>query len=179
MKFTFYKGKHRASPIYWLRWFPLLFFRKTIIREVRFTQDSKYDLPDTQDQDQADTNKIVGFCSLTGMHKNSVRAGVYYDKELGVFVFNWYVYKDGERSIGELTVASTGITVYLQITLLKGVVNFKIWEPFSRNNLCDINVERGKITFLSLLAGPYFGGNFPAPHNVVWFIGKVSKKFRR
>lgn len=182
MKFTFYKGEHRGSPKYWLHWFPLLFFRKRIIREIVLTQDSKYDLPDENDSDQEDTNKLFGVASISGIHKDSIRVGYFYAKDLGVFILKWYIYNNGVRSDGKLTVVAPGEVVYAQITLRRhGVVNFKVWRAFAGlgQESCSIDQKRGKISFISMLLGPYFGGNFPAPHNVIVYLKKVSRKYLR
>lgn len=178
MTFTFYKGEHRARPIYWLRWFPFLFFRNVIIRGITFTQESKYDLDDVDDHDQADINKGFGIASLSGVHKNSIRIGWNYNLELGVFVLYWYRYLNGVRTHDKLTVASTGRELYCQIAKKPGNFNIRVWDPFnSEYDICNIDIERGKISGVSLLLGPYFGGDKTPVSRVVIQLRKIRKRF--
>ncbi|MGQ0739567.1 MAG: hypothetical protein ACT4OJ_10940, partial [Bacteroidota bacterium] len=103
MNFTFKKGKHRARPLYWLRWWPLLIGPRDIRRRVMFLFGSRYDL---EGQDQDDHNKLYGV-AFGGVHRHSARFGWRYNNDTGKFILSAYCYIRGQRTMEDLCECDT------------------------------------------------------------------------
>lgn len=161
MTFTIHKGKHRAKPLYWLRWFALLINPKRIARRVTFLFDSTYSL---EGEDQQDTNKLFG-AAFGKVHRNSVRFGWRYNPDSRKFILSAYCYINGERIIEELCdcVANHYYDCEIWITELDYL--FKVTNEKGQI-LSMTAISKGHRRKIGWLLGVYFGGNNPAPKRI-------------
>lgn len=168
MTFTINKGKHRASPLYWLRWFPFLFAPKKIIRTVRFDFNCKYNL---NDDDQFDVNKLFGV-SFGWVHKESARFGWRFDPKSNLFHLYAYYYIKGipEFKLIASCVATKKYTCILAIE--NSYYCFYVLNEKDQQVAVEPihNFHSRKFAFL---LGPFFGGNNPAPHKMTLEINKI------
>lgn len=172
MIFKFHRGSHRATPLYWLRWFPLLINPKKIIRKVYFGFDSKYDLGS---QDQVDHNKLFGVGYLVP-HTDSARFGWRYDPLINRFIVSMYCYVNRERKMEDLceAVANHWYTLEIKISNSWAVpphYNFRVLNE-TGVVVGESWFEKGHNKKIGMLLGPYFGGNKPAPAEIRLTIKK-------
>ncbi len=160
MILRFKKGTHRARPLYWLRWFPILFNPKQISRKVVFTHQSKYWLPGI---DQQDHNKLFG---VGFMHpkKDSARFGWRFDTDTRSFVLSAFIHSKGQMEFTDLgsVNANTPVTCRLSITS-----NTYIFEVLKNGRALTSRIfPKSHNRKWAFLLGPYFGGNRPAPDDL-------------
>lgn len=168
MTFTFKPGKHRARPLYWLRWWPLLINPKKIRRKVIFWFDGSYTLPDG---DQEDHNKLFGL-SFGRIHRNSARFGWRYDPARQRFILSAYCYVNGERIMEDLCdcVANHGYTCSLYLDGPEYL--FTVWND--RDTMVGAtSIMKGHTRRWARLLGPFFGGNRPAPKKITIQLSKL------
>lgn len=165
MTFAFHKGKHRAKPLYWLRWWPLLIRPRKIGRQVMFFFDSKYDLPDG---DQEDHNKLFGV-AFGGVHKHSARFGWRYSPDKKKFILSAYVYTNGNRIMEDLCVCVANHWYQCDIHLDGPEYLFTVWNDKGSmlgSLIGGTHITKTGSRMFSFLLGPYFGGNRPAPQKL-------------
>lgn len=169
MRFIIHKNHHRAKPLYWLRWFPLLISPTIISRRVFFDFNAKYELPGG---DQDDHNKLFGV-AFGGVHKYSARFGWRWSYDKNKFILSAYVYDKGVRQMFDLAECSPGIpydcsleitgTSYIfTVKRITGNGTNQYWFSYSHNRK------------MCLLLGLFFGGNQPAPHTMQVEIKKIK-----
>ena len=170
MTFTFHKGKHRAQPLYWLRWFPLLIAPDQISRRVKFSISSKYDL---QGDDQADHNKLFGL-TYGKVHRNSARFGWRYDLRKNKFILSAYCYLNGERVMEDLCEAVGNHWYDCHIITIGNAYIFRVMNE-NGDILCTEHINKGHNKDIAWLLGPYFGGNQPAPVEMNIQLKKIRR----
>lgn len=168
MTFTHPKGKHRAGPIYWLRWWPLLIGRRSISRKVRFYFTAKYDHPGIYDDE--DVNKLFGI-SFLRPHRNSARYGWRYDPMLEKVILSAYCYINGERHIIDLCRAYFNKNYECEIIITDSHYLFRV--TYDYEIVAEQMISKGHNKKLGWLLGPYFGGNNPAPHTFTFQLSKI------
>jgi len=168
MIFTHHKGKHRAKPLYWLRWWPLLWNPVTIARRVTFDFTARYDHPGTYDDE--DVNKLFGV-SFLRPHRNSARFGWRYDAAAKKIILYAYSYVNGKRHIVDLCTVVANHFYDCSILIGKDIYVFKVHNE-SGELIAYEHLKKPHRKKLALLLGPYFGGNIPAPHDVIIKIRK-------
>lgn len=168
MNVRFKKGRHRARPLYWLRWWPILFNPAVISRRVIFTHSSKYELPGG---DQEDHNKLFGVGFLRP-HNRSARFCWRWDQARQVFILSAYLYINGARYFEDLCdcVANHYYDCHLRITETE--YQFTVRKE-SGDYLARMAFSKGHGRKLGLLLGPYFGGNRPAPKDLTIQLKKI------
>lgn len=166
MTFAFHKGKHRAKPLYWLRWWPLLIRPRKIGRQVMFFFDSKYDLPDG---DQEDHNKLFGV-AFGGVHKHSARFGWRYSPDKKKFILSAYVYTNGNRIMEDLCVCVANhwyqCDLVIVDTSMGKYYQFLVYDERGQSLADGYGIKKRGQSFFGFLLGPYFGGNRPAPNRI-------------
>lgn len=174
-KVTIKKGCHRPFrfPVFY-RGFGSLFNDACIEYNIKFDEDCRYTL--TPHSDQADWNKLFGFCyGLLGIHKNSVRYGYSYDDVSGLiqicaivystnsqgkvsvrrqFLFNVRIGEEHKYSINSKW---TGSNVEVEL-MFDDYIVFKT-HLFLETYTCDMPLMR-------FGCGLYFGGNQRAPQKI-------------
>lgn len=166
MKFTIPKGKHRAKPLYWLRWFPLLIGRKSITRKVQFDFSAKYDIG----ADQADVNKLFGV-SFGRVHRNSARFGWTYDKEINRFVLFAYIYNNGVREFHSLCSVVANHYYECKIDWQDDRYYFVV-KNYPGEVITRGEFEKAHNKTWGFLLGLFFGGNRVATHNITVHLKK-------
>lgn len=169
MNFTIHKGKHRASPLYWLCWWPLLVNPEQVSRKLCFTFSSKYDLGN---DDQQDHNKLFGI-AYGNIHRNSARFGWRYDNKKNVFILSAYCYINGERVMTDLCTVVANHWYDCHIICVGSIYTFKVINQ-SGDLLCTELISKGHNKKLGWLLGPYFGGNRTAPHDIIIELKKMK-----
>lgn len=167
MILKFKKGKHRARPLYWLRWWPLLIAPKKIERSVVFSFDSVYELPGG---DQEDVNKLFGV-AFGGVHKESARFGWQYSAETKSFILSSYVYVNGERIVNGLCHCEMNNLYKCSIVILKD--RYKFYVSFKGNIIGSDTIFKFIDRKFGWLLGSYFGGNQSAPANLSLRLSKI------
>lgn len=159
MIFTFKQGKHRARPLYWLVWWPLLYNITELKRRVRFSFSAKYELGNG---DQDDVNKLFGL-SFGRVHRNSARFGWMYSPYNEKFILYAYCYLNGERIFSNICecVAHREYDCSLIVTYDEYI--FMVMQCDNGHILATEHISKGHRKKWSWLLGPYFGGNRPAP----------------
>jgi len=168
MTFHFKKGKHRASPLYWLRWWPVLLWPAVIQRKVQFDFSTKYDFGDA---DQADVNKLFGIQS--GLNKkNRIRFGWRYDPGINKFILFSYINNSNGFSFEKICecVANHSYLCVLENGLK--AFYFTVYNE-KLEKIGQAQADKKRKVSIAFLLGPFFGGNRPAPHDMTL---KLSKK---
>lgn len=159
MTFTFHKGKHRAKPLYWLRWWPILWGSAPVVRKIRFSFDSRYNLGDV---DQLDINKLFGVAH-GWIHRHSARFGGHYDLAKKQWVLHMYVHRGDELVKTQLCTVPNNHWYTCEIIPRKGEYMFRVVNE-NKDVIALEFCSRKKGWWLALLLGPYFGGNEKAPN---------------
>lgn len=164
MIFRIPRGKHRARPLRFGFWWN----KKSITRDVIFTESCRYDL---RNDDQFDINKLYGIGYLPGgHHKDSARFGWRYWTDRGEIELSAYCYINGQRVIKHICFCGIGKTYRLQLRLLHSAYFF-ICLSDEFNETVDVPyTHRKKIGYR---LGAYFGGNQKAPHEIKIELKKV------
>lgn len=169
MIFTHHKGKHRARPLYWWCWWPLLFNPVTIARRVTFDFTARYDHPGTYDDE--DVNKLFGVAFLRP-HRNSARFGWRYDPAAKKIILYAYCYANGKREIGDLCTVVANHFYDCVIKIHRAGYDFIVYNE-NGEEIAFEYYERANANKLGWLLGPYFGGNRPAPHEITIKMRKL------
>jgi hypothetical protein len=158
MTFHVNKGRHRFLPLYWLRWWPLIWNASWIKRRVMFTFESKYVFEGEAAADQPDHNKLFGAVFGWRIHRCSARFGWRYDPPSNNFILSAYCYLNGARVMEDLCscVVNHWYECHLFITS-----NTYIFRVVNENGelITTQHISKGHNNKLSLLLGPFFGGN--------------------
>jgi hypothetical protein len=166
--FRIKKGRHRARPLYWLRWWPLLWNPYQVARRVTFSFSCKYTL---EGDDQYDTNKLFGI-AYGGVHRESARFGWRYDPDRYKFVLSAYCYVKGQRTITDLCEVVANHAYDCWIIPAGGRYIFEVCRTDGLQlALKDFPYShKRKIAFL---LGLFFGGNQPSPHDMTIQLKKI------
>jgi hypothetical protein len=133
--------------------------------EVKFDASCAYDIDDVE---QADINKLFGFCPIyTPHHIKSARFGWrYYNDSLEIHA---YIYDKGKRFSEKITVVE--FDQYNDYTLKETRSEYLFYvndiEYVYKKN------QKGKAS-LNLQLYPYFGGNTRAPHTMYLYFKKLK-----
>jgi len=157
--FTFKKGKHRATPLYWLVWWPLFYNISVIKRRVIFSFSAKYEL---DNGDQEDVNKLFGL-SFGRVHRNSVRFGWNYSPAVKKFFLYSYCYINGKRLFSKLCECVANRQYECSIVVSPKEYIFMVIQKDNNHVLGIEHISKGHRKKISWLLGPYFGGNKSAP----------------
>jgi len=163
MTFTFHKGKHRARPLYWLHWWPLLFNPVEVARRVCFSFSTKYDLGS---DDQQDHNKLFGISFTRDPHRNSARFGWRYDPVKNKFILSAYCYLNGERHMVDLCDLVVNRQYDCTLVITNSDYQFNVRQVDNGATLNNTAISKGHNKKNGYLLGPYFGGNHVAPNNM-------------
>lgn len=158
MIFTIKKSKHYSDRLL-TRVLNLFTFSGHIERSVTFDNSCKYQL---NQEDQGDVNKLFGYSIGINHHRNSSRFGWnWLDESLQLYA---YLYREGERAILPLAELKVDRKYYLSIEAQETSDCFIVRDEDSVISVA--NVER-RIKFRGgFQLWPYFGGNWPAPHDI-------------
>ncbi len=128
----------------------------SIAYEVEFTPSCRYDIGD----DQGDINKLFGLGYLPAHRDNSVRFGWWYDNEKDSIGIMAYWYDRGQRN-----------AEHLRYVALSEVHHYAIHAQgdehiltIDRYHVRTVVTNRSNICYA---LHPYFGGNRPAPHDII------------
>lgn len=152
MIFTIHKGSHKSKP----KRIGFFFGRHTFRWKVLFTESCKYDLVDN---DQLDTNKLVGIGYLPGHHKHSARFGWRYAEDHGKVELLAYCYIKGVRVIKSISSCDIGKEYRIQLQITN-------WSYLFECNGDEVKIDHNHKKKFQYRLGIYFGGNEPAPHEI-------------
>jgi hypothetical protein len=159
-------GKHRARP-----WCPWLWWGKTSFTWiVSFDESCRYDL---QNDDQFDTNKLVGIGYLWHHHKNSARFGWRYWTERREIALSAYCYVNGRRVIEHVAFCEIGKEYIVKLKVLAMSYYFEVTEPGAGKPAGSTFVDHYHEKKLAYRLAPFFGGTSSAPHNIAIKIENV------
>ena len=159
MIFRFKKYKHRARPLYWLRWWILRWNPRQISYDLRFQFDSKYFF--SEDYDQKSQNKLLGFGYLNPL-KHSARFSYNYEKELQRFRVSAFIQTPGRFEWSTLLDALPGVWYKCKILISYNKYTFEMYD-FTGQLITSRLFPKAHNRKLAILLGPYFGGRKPAP----------------
>lgn len=132
-----------------------LTFKGYLIGSFKFNGDVSYNLGD---EDQKDTNKLVGLSDdIFSHHNDSVRIGWRWDLEKSKVQMMAIFYVEGKRTIKPLTHIDPNRTYNYQIKIEKGYYEVEV-----NNRKARLKRESG-YNFLRVILPPYFGGQKKAP----------------
>lgn len=166
MIFRIPRGKHRARPLRFGFWFN----RKSFSWTVKFTESCRYDLGN---DDQFDTNKLIGIGYLPGHHKESARFGWRYWTERKEIELSAYCYVNGRREIKHIGFCKIGIRYHIELTTLEKWYQFFLFEQGALVHFGNAAVQYYHNKKFKYRLGVYFGGNRKAPHEMKIEIKKV------
>lgn len=151
---------HYAIPFFtWFWW-----GKRAFAWKVKFTDSCRYDLGDN---DQLDTNKLVGVGYLPGFHHvDSARFGWRYNKATGLIELLAYCYVNKQRIIKDLAICEIGKVYELRLYTGDGIYSLGIWDPSTTRYIGYVTVPYTHKRKLQYLLLPYFGGNRRAPHGI-------------
>ena len=160
MLFTHKIGTHRARPLYWLKWWPLVKTPVAITRYLTFNSTCKYMLPK---EDQDDVNKLFGV-SFGRVHMNSARFGWKYVPETNRFHLYGYYYRNGVRDFQFICECQAYRKYQLSFIASSGYFVFVVSTP--GQPMRTLKVDRYDKRKWGWRLGPFFGGNRPAPQTI-------------
>lgn len=166
MTFRIPRGKHRARPLRFGFWWQKNSFTWT----VKFTESCRYDL---QNDDQGDTNKLIGIGYLPDHHKDSARFGWVYDREIDQIALHAYCYVNGERVIQSICSCMIGQAYDLHLKVLSTCYYLAVHYKGDARAIGHAWVNHSHSKKLTYRLGIYFGGNRVAPHEVKIEIKKA------
>ena len=162
MRFTFKKGKHGSRPRYWLRWFPYLIKPFRITRRVMFTQESKYTLEGTH---QENRNKMVGISFYIDRHRCSTRFCWRHNPTENNFIISAYCYINGTLHMQDMI--SVPAMHWYECRLLLSTNEYRFYIFNERGDeIAKTAMSKGHNRKSGWLLGPFFGGAMPAPKKV-------------
>jgi hypothetical protein len=166
MTFRIPSGKHRDRPFRFGLWWR----RTSFSWIVKFDESCRYDLGN---DDQFDTNKLVGIGYLWHHHKDSARFGWRYWTERKEIELSAYCYVNGRRVIQHVCFCEIGKEYRIKIQVLATSYYFDVCEPGTVNPCGIILVPHNNRKKLKYRLGTYFGGNQKAPHEMKIQIKKA------
>lgn len=133
---------------------------------ITFTDSCRYEI-----EEKSCVNKLFGFSfGIFGVHKNSVRFGWTYNKELNE-IFIWkYVYCDGKLDKEKIFSCNIGETHAYDIDTWQYYLKeekkhvFDVRFKVDGKKIGETKLKSNK--WFTLTLGPYFGGNTRAPHKI-------------
>lgn len=159
MIFRIPRGKHRARPLrfgFWGR-------RKSFTWEVKFTESCRYDL---QNDDQFDTNKLIGVGYLPGHHKDSARFGWRYNTKTEQIEILAYCYINGRREIHPICSCMIGQRYDLHLKVLSTCYYLAVHYKGDVRSIGHAWVNHNHNKSFMYRLGIYFGGSKVAPHDI-------------
>jgi hypothetical protein len=165
MTFRIPRGKHRAWPFSFGIWWR----KKSFSWVVKFTESCRYDL---QNNDQLDTNKLIGIGYLPGHHEDSARFGWLYNVTTGLIEMSAYCYLSGRRITKDLASCEIGKEYLLELFCLNGAYHFSCYEKGEMKNI-TAEIVHGHSKNFKYRLGVFFGGNQKAPHEIKIQLNKV------
>lgn len=159
MTFRIPRGKHRARPLRFGMWLDRTQFTWT----VKFTESCRYDL---QNDDQLDTNKLIGIGYLPGHHKDSARFGWRYDIKTEQVEVLAYCYVNGRREIQHICHCMIGQAYDLHLKVLSTCYYFTVHYKGDAMLIGLASVDYGHKKRFMYRLGTYFGGQARAPHEM-------------
>lgn len=166
MIFRIPRGRHRAWPLRFGFWWR----RNSFSWVVKFDESCRYDLGN---EDQFDTNKLVGIGYLPSHHKDSARFGWRYWTERKEIELSAYCYVNSRRVIKHICFCEIGKEYRLKLQVLAASYYFDACEP-GIVTPCGITlVEHSINKHFKYRLGTYFGGQAAAPHEMKIQIEKA------
>lgn len=159
MTFRIPRGRHRARPLRLGLWWG----RKSFAWSVKFTDSCRYDL---QNDDQGDTNKLIGIGYLPGHHKDSARFGWRYDTETEQVEILAYCYINGRREIQHICHCMIGQKYDLHLKVLSTCYYMSVHYKADVRSIGYAWVNHGHEKRFMYRLGTFFGGNLVAPHGM-------------
>lgn len=158
MIFRIQSGHHRALPLR----FGLWWHRNSFAWVVKFTDSCRYDLGN---DDQFDTNKLIGIGYLPGHHKDSARFGWRYNTVQGQIEIMAYCYVRGQRVIESICFIEIGKEYHITLDVLANNYCFRVYNSAGKQHGMRM-IERYHNKHFKYRLGAFFGGNRPAPHKI-------------
>lgn len=161
-------GKHRAWPLRFGLWWQRTHFSWI----VKFDESCRYDLGN---DDQFDTNKLVGIGYLWHHHKDSARFGWRYWTERGQIEISAYCYVNGRRVIKHVGFCEIGKPYQLDLKVSPENYYFACDEIGGNKYYTEseVMVTHHHSKRLQYRLGPFFGGTSLAPHEMKIEIKRV------
>lgn len=159
MIFRIPRGRHRARPLRFGLW-----WRKTSFSwVVKFTDTCRYDLGN---DDQFDTNKLVGIGYLPSHHKDSARFGWRYWTDRKEIELSAYCYVNGRRVIQHVCFCEIGKEYVLQLKVLANCYYLSVLERGEMPVIGSAWVDHFHNKHFNYRLGIFFGGQARAPHEM-------------
>lgn len=164
-------GRHRALPLRFGFWWR----RNSFAWVVKFTDSCRYDLGN---EDQFDTNKLVGIGYLPGHHKDSARFGWRYDVAKGQVELSAYCYLNGRREIRHICYCDIGARYRLELSTLASWYQFFVFKPGSLNLIARASIQHNHGKRFKYRLGVYFGGQAKAQHEMTIELKRGNYPFK-
>lgn len=159
MFFRIPRGRHRARPLRFGLW-----WRKTSFSwVVKFDESCRYDLGN---DDQFDTNKLIGIGYLPGHHKDSARFGWRYWTERKEIELSAYCYVNGRRVIKHICFCEIGKRYYVELNALENWYQFFVYRAGELKHYGNAAIQHAHDKHFKFRLGTYFGGQARAPHEM-------------
>lgn len=166
MTFRIPAGRHRALPLRFGFWWR----RNSFTWTVKFDESCQYDL---HNDDQFDTNKLVGIGYLPGHHKDSARFGWRYWTDRKEIELTAYCYVNGRRIIQHVCFCEIGKEYRIKLQVLATSYYFDVYEQGEMSAVGIVTVDHGHEKKIRYRLGVYFGGNRVAPHEITIQLKKT------
>lgn len=167
MIFRIPAGKHRARPFRFGLWWRRTHFSWV----VKFDESCRYDLGSS---DQYDINKLVGIGYLWHHHDDSARFGWSYNREAGGVDLWAYCYVNGRREIQHICFCEIGKEYMLMLNATSIAYHLHAYDRYSTTPLGMITIGHDHNKRLQYRLSPFFGGNRPAPHEIMIDLKKLG-----
>ncbi|MEO6305625.1 MAG: hypothetical protein ABIP51_20855 [Bacteroidia bacterium] len=171
-KFVIKKDHHYDNSIFFIKYF--LFFKNRIFKfDISF--DSTWDYILSNNYDQQDINKLIGFGFPPGVHTNSIRFGGRYNplsKKVEILSY-YYVNKvrGFELLYSDCLLDGTVYTLILEVNKKSYILSI---EQNGKLIGTSFEIKKGHNQFFGYILKPYFGGNQAAPQLINTRISRVD-----
>lgn len=131
---------------------------------VKFTDSCKYEI-----DEPSCVNKLFGFCFGFGVHKNSVRFGWTYNKDINCIYLWSYFYRNGKLHKDKIYTSNLNVehTYKIEIHRISSTLgNYTFRFLVDGEEVSGFEEIQSDCCFLTTL-GVYFGGNTRAPHKII------------
>lgn len=167
MTFRIPRGRHRARPLRFGFWWG----RKSFTWTVKFTESCRYDLGN---EDQDDTNKLIGIGYLPGHHKDSARFGWRYDTKTEHVEILSYCYVNGRREIQQICYCAIGQEYDLHLKVLSTCYYLAVHDKNDPLSIRFAWVNHTHSKKFMYRLGVFFGGQARAPHEISIELKKMG-----
>jgi hypothetical protein len=169
-KYTIPAGDHFSNHMFHFG----ITFMNRIRFKAKFDASCVYDLPDSEKTDynhDYDINKLYGFATTYNLHNQSARIGwrCLDDKTIQILT---YTYNDHVR-IPETVLGTVNVGEEFECAIEDLETSYAFTFKYNGKTVVARTPKQPDKVLFKFILYPYFGGNFPAPHDMHIYVERL------